>query len=312
MFSDLSGTLSKTFRIGLYGSLPDGSALTALRSFFFPNKSGTIALVSDCITTLHSQGYSNVSGSITIPLTGGPYSEQKIPVNVLREVAGEYTDTSSWDIAPDDVGWSMDPGLDLSSGAVELELSASGSVGDNITGGFADNQGFTIAPAETKPAACDVYYAFSDSARTSWGIMGAGQPAPRYVARNDNGLWQYNAAAGHSDESWQDAPVNTFEWAFRESLGIPVNRMDSSMISAHNVNEDWSAVPLMDALDIATAVRSGDGTVTPKAESIHIGYEVSGCWRDDAHNCEIRKGQNSVVVTPGTGGNLKIRAGAAP
>ncbi|MCP4697107.1 MAG: hypothetical protein GY862_09695, partial [Gammaproteobacteria bacterium] len=155
-------TSSKTFRIGLYGSLLDGSALTALRSFFFPNKSGAIALVSDCITTLHSQEYSNVSGSITIPLTGGPYSEQKILVNVLREVAGEHADTSSWDIAPDDVGWSMDPGLDLSSGAVELELSASGGVGDNITGGFADNQGFTMIVFPTVSRTCNSKYATLD------------------------------------------------------------------------------------------------------------------------------------------------------
>ncbi len=78
MFSDLSGIFSKTFRMGLSGPLLDGSALTALRSFLLPDRSGTVALTSDCLRALHDQAYSGKTHFTPIR-AGYSYGDSIVP-----------------------------------------------------------------------------------------------------------------------------------------------------------------------------------------------------------------------------------------
>ncbi|MCP4695876.1 MAG: hypothetical protein GY862_03350 [Gammaproteobacteria bacterium] len=105
--------------------------------------------VTGGIQVLHDSAYSGVTHftPMQIALAGGPHAPQQLIVSVLREIAGGIAKTWTMD------NWTRNDFMSLNAGRIELAANSDAGAGDDVSGGFTDNPGFTMVSKTPASAA---------------------------------------------------------------------------------------------------------------------------------------------------------------
>lgn len=151
------------------------------------------------------------------------------------------------------------------------------------------------------------YYAVSTDARTTFQIVN-GASGFRNVVRNNSGTWQYNSNATYGSETWTNATSNNQFSAFRDAMGVTVNRMDAAQLSAAT---DAQYFTTGNTFDLAIILR-GDSTqtVTPKSDGVNVDYDAAalnkGAILGTDYDYDVPS-STSVRITSLAAQNLKVK-----
>lgn len=114
------------------------------------------------------------------------------------------------------------------------------------------------------------YYAFSTDGRTTWKVQDSSGNL-RSIARENSSTWQYNSNATFGSETWTAASSNTQRQALVQALGVSVNQMTGTALSAIS---DANLLATSDRFDLMIGLYAASASNTPPvSDAITINYD---------------------------------------
>ena len=114
------------------------------------------------------------------------------------------------------------------------------------------------------------YYAFSTDGRTTWKVQDSSGNL-RSIARENSSTWQYNSNTTFGSETWTAASSNTQRQALVQALGVSVNQMTGTALSAIS---DANLLATSDRFDLMIGLYAASASNTPPvSDAITINYD---------------------------------------